>query len=607
MGLLARAAVDQLEALCGAVRGMFVRIGELKTGFDNSPIGEMAARGEIPMEMIQVPVSALEVSLRNVRQAPPGEEALAELEASIRAHGLLCPLIVEGDAGRALVIGGGRRLAALRRLVDAGELPAAHPVPCVLVSGEHAEISLAENSAREDLHPVDQAEAFVALRDAGATDRDLVARFGTSPRTVQRRLRMARAAPELLARCRKGELSLAALEAVTVEPDPQRQIRAVEVVEAAGCPHDEAGAIRARLTREKVPAHDKAARFVGLEAYEAAGGACTRDLFAEGGAPAYLDDPVLLEQLALEKLDEAAEAERARGWPVTIGLDRPEDWWNRYNLADADTPEHLPGGGRVHLSLGHDGQIDRLDLVPEEREKPRGGGGTAAGTRDQAGLPKALRSDLLRMRLSIERAALADAPASLARDLLLYSLCGQLHGGEGAASLGLGCSARAEPDAGDSMQEKHVPGEVAMADRDLAASEERLLAWREVFEPRARWEALRAMSGEDRERLLACCVARMLLPRSPGATVTDVALAGLGIDWHQAFVPGAAVLSRLTRLQLIHLAEDHLPPGDLDPVHLRKIPKSELVESLDLAFDRHRVRHGRSPWIPAEIAGEDES
>ena len=107
-------------------------------------------------------------------------------------------------------------------------------MPCVLVGGDHTEVSLAANCGREDLHPVDQALAFRALRDEGATDRDLAARFGTSPRTVQRRLRMARAAPELLARCRQGELSLAALEAVTVEPDPQRQIRAVEVVEARG-------------------------------------------------------------------------------------------------------------------------------------------------------------------------------------------------------------------------------------------------------------------------------------------------------------------------------------------------------------------------------------
>ena len=565
------------------------------------------------MEMIQVPVERLEMSLRNVRRAPPGEEAMAELEASIKAHDLLLPLIaeaivVEGGASRACVVDGGRRLAALRNLVAAGDLPEGYPVPCVLVDGDHTEVSLAANSGREDLHPVDQALAFRALRDEGATDRDLAARFGVSPRTVQRRLRMARAAPELLARCRKGDLSLGVLEAVTVEPDPQRQIRAVEVVEAQDDTYDEPRAIRARLMREKVPVRDKAARFVGPEAYEAAGGACTRDLFAESGAPAYLDDPVLLEQLVIEKLDKAAEAERAQGWDVSIGIDTPDDWWERSKMVQADTPEDVPEerreGARLHLSVGHAGEIARLAMVPKKPEKPQGGEADA-GSGDAPGLPQALRADLLRMRLSIERAALADAPPDLARDLLLYSLCGQQHGGETARSAGLDCRAGAEPGAGDSgMQEKHVPGVVELADRDLAASEERLLAWRKCDHGASRWEALRAMSGADRKRLLACCVARMLLPRSPGATATDVALAGLGIDWHQAFVPGAAVLSRLTRAQLIRLAEDHLPPGDCDLAHLRKMKKTELVESLGATFDRRRERDGRSPWIPAEIAGE---
>ena len=557
------------------------------------------------MQMIKVPVEALEMSLRNVRRAPPGEEAMAELEASIKAHDLLLPLIAEGDASRACVVDGGRRLAALRNLVAAGDLPEGHPVPCVLVDGDHTEVSLAANSGREDLHPVDQALAFRALRDEGATDRDLAARFGISPRTVQRRLRMARAAPELLARCRKGELKLGALEAVTVDPDPRRQVRAVEETDGHW---DQPGDIRRALTREKEPSDGPLARFATVEAYKAAGGSSRIDLFNESRC--YLEDRGLLERLALAKLEEAAEAARGKGWDVSIGIDEPEKWWERSDLMIADTPEDLPDerreGARLHLCVGRDGGPARLALAPKKPETPEKpeGDGADAGSGDAPGLPKALRADLLRMRLSIERAALADAPADLARDLLLYSLCGQLHGGEGATSLD--CSARAEPDARDSMQEKHVPGVVELADRDLAASEERLLAWRKVFEPRARWEALRAMSGEDRERLLACCVARMLLPRSPGATATDVALAGLGIDWPVAFNPGPPVLSRLTRAQLIHLAEDHLPPGDCDLVHLRKMKKTELVESLDLAFDRHRVRRGRSPWIPAEIAGEGE-
>ena len=54
-------------------------------------------------------------------------------------------------------------------------------------------------------------------------------------------------------------------------------------------------------------------RFVGIEAYEAAGGFVMRDLFEEDGG-GYLTDPLLLQKLLNEKLDAAAETMRAEGW-----------------------------------------------------------------------------------------------------------------------------------------------------------------------------------------------------------------------------------------------------------------------------------------------------
>src|SRR5690606_21360066 len=56
------------------------------------------------------------------------------------------------------------------------------------------------------------------------------------------------------------------------------------------------------------------ARFVGLDAYTAAGGGIRRDLFAEDGAGVTLTDADLLARLAADKLDAAAVAVRAEGW-----------------------------------------------------------------------------------------------------------------------------------------------------------------------------------------------------------------------------------------------------------------------------------------------------
>ena len=81
--------------------------------------------------------------------------------------------------------------------------------------------------------------------------------------------------------------------------------------------------IRRQLTEGAVRAADKRARFVGIGAYEAAGGAVMRDLFQhdDGG---WLQDPALLDRLVAEQLAAEAETIRAEGWKwVEAAVDFP--------------------------------------------------------------------------------------------------------------------------------------------------------------------------------------------------------------------------------------------------------------------------------------------
>ncbi len=81
--------------------------------------------------------------------------------------------------------------------------------------------------------------------------------------------------------------------------------------------------IRRMLTEGAVKAGDKRAIFVGVEAYEAAGGVILRDLFVHdhGG---WLQDVALLDRLAREKLGEAADSLRAEGWKWSeVAIDFP--------------------------------------------------------------------------------------------------------------------------------------------------------------------------------------------------------------------------------------------------------------------------------------------
>ena len=283
-------------------------------------------------DISDIPLSQLELSPGNVRKTPADASAFTELKASITAHGLLENLIAcsmgpgaDGIA-RYAVIAGGRRLAAMQALAAEGALDEDHPVPCRMIGAIVAaeEVSLAENSVRAAMHPADQVEAFRRLADAGSTAAAIAARFGVSERTVEKRLRLGNAAPVLLEAYRAGEIDLDTLMAFAVTTDHARQSAVWETVSQQGY-RPGAWQIKRLLTEDRVPATSAIARFVGIEAYEAAGGRIDRDLFAEEDERGiWFDDPDLLNKLAMDSLQVAARELKTRWKWAEARLD--VDW-----------------------------------------------------------------------------------------------------------------------------------------------------------------------------------------------------------------------------------------------------------------------------------------
>ena len=267
-----------------------------------------------------------------MRKTPADASAFTELKASIAAHGLLENLIARAMepgtdcVARYAVIAGGRRLAAMQALAAEGALDEDHPVPCRMIGGIVAaeEVSLAENSVRAAMHPADQVEAFRRLADAGSTAAAIAARFGVSERTVEKRLRLGNAAPVLLEAYRAGEIDLDTLMAFAVTTDQARQSAVWETVSQQGY-RPGAWQIKRLLTEDRVPATSAIARFVGIEAYEAAGGRIDRDLFAEEDERGiWFDDPDLLNKLAMDSLQAAARELETRWKWAEARLD--VDW-----------------------------------------------------------------------------------------------------------------------------------------------------------------------------------------------------------------------------------------------------------------------------------------
>jgi ParB family chromosome partitioning protein len=259
---------------------------------------------------------SLSLSPINVRKTG-GDNGIEQLAELIAAEGVLQNLdVYECESGEGkkktthAVVAGGRRWRALQLLIRQKRIKPDFAVPCLIVKYERAvQISLAENSGREPMHPADEFEAFRQLIDAGQSIEDVAARFGVTPLVVQRRLKLASVAPAFIEIYRKGKLTLEHLMAFAVTNDHARQQEVWESLKS----HDRhPGAIRRALTDHEVSSREPLAKFVGVKAYEKAGGAVRRDLFQQDDEGAMLDSE-LVEKLALQKLEVHAEKLRAEG------------------------------------------------------------------------------------------------------------------------------------------------------------------------------------------------------------------------------------------------------------------------------------------------------
>jgi len=326
---------------------------------------------------------------------------LEELAASIAAHGLLQSLAVRpvldaagADTGKFEVIGGGRRLAALKLLAKRKAITKTAPIPCLIhEAGEAEELSLAENVLREALHPADQFEAFARLHnDHGFGAEEIAARFGVTPATVRQRLRLGAASPKLMALYREATINLDQLMAFCLTDDHARQDQAWSHLSFNKSPE----MIRRMLTETHVSARDRRALFIGVPAYEIAGGAILRDLFTEDGG-GYFADAALLDQMTKTKLDAIAAEVLAEGWkwaeampdfPHAHGLRRIYPQAVEFSPDDQARLDALTSEAEA-LSAGYDGdlpedllprwealsaEIDRLsarryDFLPQDRER----------------------------------------------------------------------------------------------------------------------------------------------------------------------------------------------------------------------------------------------
>ena len=328
-----------------------------------------------------IPFNKLVLSQSNVRRIKAGI-SVEELAEDIARRTLLQSLNVRpvldadgAETGMFEIPAGGRRYQALALLVKQKRLAKTALIPCVVrdpaTSILAEDDSLAENVQRAALHPLDQFRAFQTLREKGQSEDDIAAAFFVSVNVVKQRLRLACRVAEAARR----SMPRTACRSSSSWPSPSssdhaRQEQVWEAIQNSWSqgalsdpPHADESARCAPPTSARL--------FVGLDAYEAAGGIVMRDLF-QRGRRRLAENVALLDRLVAEKLKAEAEKIAAEGWKwVEAAVDFP--YGHDHHLRELDgTPLDLTAEEQATiaaLNAEHDSleaEYSKADELPDE-------------------------------------------------------------------------------------------------------------------------------------------------------------------------------------------------------------------------------------------------
>jgi ParB family chromosome partitioning protein len=167
--------------------------------------------------ILSIPVAKVTPSVDQPRKRFD-EQSIAELAESIKRHGVIQPLVVEADGS------GGYRIVAGERRWRAAAVAGLPTVPAIVKEygrEKRLEVALVENVQREDLNPIDEAEAYRQLMEATGLTQDQVAeRVGKSRPAVANALRLLGLPADAMEALRSGAISAGHARAILSSANP---------------------------------------------------------------------------------------------------------------------------------------------------------------------------------------------------------------------------------------------------------------------------------------------------------------------------------------------------------------------------------------------------
>src|SRR5215216_724269 len=151
--------------------------------------------GKVEDSLREIPLDLIQPNARQPRRTFD-QVRLAELAESIRTRGVLQPIVVRPLAGGTYELVAGERRLRAARMAELETVPA---LVRDTEDGERLELALAENMAREDLNPIEEARACATLvEDLGLTKEDVGRRVGRSRVAISNLIRMLELPDEAL-------------------------------------------------------------------------------------------------------------------------------------------------------------------------------------------------------------------------------------------------------------------------------------------------------------------------------------------------------------------------------------------------------------------------
>ena len=233
----------------GLGRGLGALLGDDVVAEAQEEAQAQAARSGEPVDEVRMlPIGQIDPNRDQPRRSFD-EEALKELAASIRAVGVLQPIIVAPDGERYTIIAGERRYRA-SRLAELTEIPA---IVRDWDSQKRLEAALVENLQRDDLNPIEEAMGVRRLMDeTGLTQEKAAERLGKSRPAVANLLRLLTLPDSVKQMLVEGKLSAGHARAL-VTVDPRRQVQLANLTVQQGWSVRQLERICAQPVKEETP------------------------------------------------------------------------------------------------------------------------------------------------------------------------------------------------------------------------------------------------------------------------------------------------------------------------------------------------------------------